>query len=94
MSGFTFEGQMQAARYAAAAQAAILTGLISPEYLTTRCPECGDEMSVGAPDDHVIGIDREEIQFVIIACEGYWVIPPSLVGIDSPHWSDWTKADN
>lgn len=57
------------------------------QSLTRVCPEC--ELEVDAM------IDEHEWEhgmigpWVIVGCEGYYVIDPNLVGIDSPNWSDW-----
>jgi hypothetical protein len=96
MSGFTFEGQMYLARYAARAQAALLNGFIPMGYRTSRCTECGDEMTIGSPEDHVIMVDANGTQLVLIACEGYLMVPPAVVGMGDtyPNWSDWTAGDD
>lgn len=49
-------------------------------WVTTECPECcGVE---GYENLHtMIG------KIVLIGCEGYFVINPNAVGIDSPNWS-------
>lgn len=52
-------------------------------YLTTRCPEC-DREAFTDPDAHVLVNG-----YVVIGCEGYYVIDPNLVGIESPNWSSW-----
>lgn len=92
MPGFTFETQMRAMQYAAGAQAALHMDLIPSQYLTTTCPECGDEVTNDITA-HVVIIDREETQFVIVGCEGYWVINPEIIGMDREGWSDWTAGD-
>lgn len=92
MSGFDFPGLMRMGRYAAMVQAAVYGDLIDPRYLTSRCPECGDEMSIGAPEDHVTVVDSEETVFVAVGCEGYWVIDPEQVGLPRNGWSDWTSG--
>ncbi len=61
-------------------------------WLTPRCPECehdAEDMSDSDLAAHII-IDG----FVVVACEGYWVIDPNAVGIDSDSWGDWTEADD
>ena len=70
---------------------------------TNYCPECGTDLMT--PDDfymdHVVWRDESapyapNLMYpdpvVIVGCEGYWVIDPAVVGIDSPNWSDW-RAD-
>lgn len=86
MPGFTFETEMRAARYASMMQAALLKDLIDPSQLTSVCPECGDQMVIGATDEHVVMIDSEETEFVLIACEGYWVMDPRIIGWDRENW--------
>lgn len=52
-------------------------------YLTKRCPEC-DGDATDEPEDHVL------VQgWCVVACEGYWVVDPNLVGIESPRWMNW-----
>ncbi len=51
------------------------------EYLFNDCPECECEPS----DDS----DWHEVYagFVLIGCEGYWVINPNILpGFSSPNW--------
>jgi hypothetical protein len=68
------------------------------DYLTRRCPECqktDEEMSTIERGWH-----RIVSGFVIVGCEGYWVINPNTrmmggvrLGGDGSkglHWSDWT----
>lgn len=87
MSGFTFESEMKAARYASAIQYAILTHDTPLPGLTDTCPECGETVD-GWNTDHILGVDREENVYVIIGCEGYWVIDPKYAMMDNTNWSD------
>jgi hypothetical protein len=87
---------MAIGRYAAGAQTALTAGLIPAQYITSACPECGDQMEVGDQDAHVIIVDGEDQMMVAIACEGYLVIPPVLLNLGHlfPNWSDWTAGDD
>lgn len=66
--------------------------------LTMTCPECGvdltEVMPTPHPDDpHVyasVAKPDGKIDFILVACEGYWVIDPNVVGIHNPNWHDWT----
>jgi len=57
---------------------------------TTKCTEC--EARIGEDGffavEHWVLFDtaRDEL-VVVIACEGYWVVDPSAVGIESEYWS-------
>lgn len=93
MSGFTFETEMKVARYVALAQAAVLTGLVPAGVLTDTCNECGDHMETGTADDHVIVVDRDENQLVLIGCEGYWHLDPVAVGLPRGNWSGNALGD-
>lgn len=93
MSGFTFETEMKMGRYAAGVQAALWMDLVPEKYLTDRCTECGESIETMDQDEHVIMVDREENQFVLVACEGYWVVNPSVAGLPNNGWDDWTEAD-
>lgn len=54
-------------------------------WLTAICTECGHEpIAEGTESQHGM-LD----EFVLIGCEGYWLINPNAVGIYNPHWSDW-----
>lgn len=53
-------------------------------YLGRECPECEQEcIQEFDSQDHVM-----HAGFVLIACEGYYVIDPNLLGFDAPRWSD------
>jgi hypothetical protein len=63
-------------------------------WQTTICPECGDiptpdrlgGLSGTSPYTHILDDDG----YVLIGCEGYFVINPAVLGITS-NWSDWTE---
>lgn len=78
--------------YAARVDIALAEGRINPP-LTTRCPECGSDFAdldeAREDTDHIIIATTSDTTAVIVACEGYFVVNPNLVGIDSPGWSDW-----
>ncbi|MEU0218721.1 hypothetical protein ABZ281_28090 [Streptomyces sp. NPDC006265] len=62
------------------------TRLIEP-YLTSVCTECDRHVNPSDPDGHVmVGYN------VVIGCEGYWLIDPTVVGIWRPNWHDWRKT--
>ena len=70
-------------RYRAAAAGAIERGDSDvARWLTIRCPECGE-----IPRDGIGHTTRGG--YVTIGCEGYFVIDPRVLGIESPYWSDW-----
>jgi hypothetical protein len=52
------------------------------KYLTATCTECGARPS--AHDDAHVVIDG----FVVIGCEGYWLVDPNALGIARPNWTD------
>lgn len=78
--------------YAEAVDAALTSGKLTGP-LTTTCPECGCNFSDGddvhQDSDHIIIATTSDTYAVVVACEGYFVVNPNLVGIDSPMWSDW-----
>jgi hypothetical protein len=70
-------------------------------YLTDRCPECGQRV-VGVMDDGThtwvsSGLDASTGEgpstYVIVGCEGYWIINPMLLGMAREQWQDWTTGD-
>lgn len=75
--------------YAEAVDAAIIAGKLSGPF-TTTCPECGinlDHPKDARMDDlHIIVTLTSDTFAVVVACEGYYVVNPNLVGIDSPLW--------
>ena len=74
-----------AARERTAYLAAVIRALMRRDpalepYLSPVCPECGH---VSEQED---GIHVVLGAAVAIACEGYWVINPNVVGIPRPSW--------
>ena len=64
------------------------------ELMTSTCPECQRTMTGLDNDDHLVlrvpGAEHDDAQvFVVIGCEGYWVINPNVVGIKCDTWLDW-----
>lgn len=59
------------------------------EVMTRRCPECGMLMEYTENDEHIVIPNQWDNATVIlvVGCEGYWVIPPDVVGILKPDWS-------
>jgi hypothetical protein len=62
-------------------------------WQTTICPECGEiptqnrmgGLNGDMPYTHILDADG----FVLIGCEGYWVINPNVINTYSPNWHDW-----
>lgn len=52
-------------------------------WITDTCPECGE---IAGEDD---GMHVRSDGVLAIGCEGYYVINPNVIGIDSPNWQDW-----
>jgi hypothetical protein len=79
--------------YLAAVIKAVVTEGRTEIPLTTTCPECGDavdqfgESERGGPH-HLVIETTSDTYAVVVGCEGYFVVNPNLVGIDSPMWSD------
>jgi hypothetical protein len=75
--------------YAEAVLAAIVAGKLSGPF-TTVCPECGDDFADAdaayADHEHIIVALTSDTFAVIVACEGYFVVNPNLIGMDSPQW--------
>ena len=76
--------------YAEAVDAALAAGRISGP-LTSTCPECGSHFAdideAYEDTEHIIIATTSDTTAVVVACEGYFVVNPNLVGIDSPNWS-------
>jgi hypothetical protein len=77
--------------YAALVDIALTDGRISGP-LTSTCPECGvnfaDADDARDDNNHIIVATTSDTFAVVVACEGYFVVNPNLIGIDSPNWSD------
>lgn len=56
-------------------------GTPMPARIDTRCPECE------SPDDGN-GLHATYRGFILVGCEGYWVINPNLLGFDKPLWTN------
>lgn len=78
--------------YAKAVDEALAAGRITGP-LTTRCPECncdfGDLDEAHEDTEHIIVATTSDTTAVVVACEGYFLVNPNSVGIDSPGWQDW-----
>ena len=75
------------ARYALAVVEMIVTERLPHEARTNECPECAEVQGHLENDDHLVwSSSKGDEVVVIIGCEGYWVVDPSLVGINSPNW--------
>lgn len=73
-------------KYVAAARRAIDNREPAIEkWLTTKCTECGAEPDEGDAE-HIFTAEG----YILIGCEGYWIINPNALGIDRPNWDDWT----
>lgn len=66
-------------------------------YLTTDCPECGENPIdnnyphlTASPDQTSHGYLRRDSDIVLIGCEGYHILDPALLGMDREGWDDWT----
>lgn len=82
---------MDTATYLNAVVSALSAGKTFPDpQISNKCPECGDWLGYFNTGDHVVwdaSTDKDtEKVIVIIACEGYWIIDPNLVGIMSDTW--------
>lgn len=70
--------------------------MVLAEYLSSKCPDCDGKiygprhMNPTQKSWHLI-IKHDGHEFVVVGCEGYFVVNPNLVGISSPNWDDWTK---
>lgn len=77
--------------YTEAVGNAVEAGKLSGPF-TTTCPECGSDFAdtdeAHEDTEHIIIALTSDTFAVIVACEGYFVVNPNLVGIDSPNWSD------
>lgn len=79
---------------------------IDPKYLTDRCPECLGRVTWLDTGNHLVVPVKEypthpfRVQandwdvYVVIGCEGYWVVNPESVGVPSRTWQDWTDPNN
>lgn len=66
-------------------------------YLTTDCPECGQNPIdnsfphlTASPDQTTHGYLHRDSDIILIGCEGYHILNPSLLGMDPEGWDDWT----
>lgn len=83
--------------YAEAVEVGLEIGTITGP-LTTRCPECDSDFAdldeAYEDTEHIIIATTSDTTAVVVACEGYFVVNPNLVGIDSPNWSDWMTNES
>jgi len=71
---------------------------VPAQYLTDTCPECGEAVTEyldAMEGPHVVTRVSNDPEgpkgyYVIIACEGFWVINPESVGLPLDNWQDWT----
>lgn len=66
-------------------------------YLTNRCTECNEIIDIFDGDGgHAVVTDGQDGTgaYVVIGCEGYWLINPNLVGFRNLQWQDWTKGES
>jgi hypothetical protein len=76
------------ARYLMMVCVALDTNTLHPDARrTTTCPECNETVTAFDTDHVVWTGGRIGTCVLVIGCEGYWVINPNLVGIDSPNWT-------
>jgi hypothetical protein len=78
-------------RYTTAVANAIDRNELQVPYLTPRCPECGmhiRDMTEDVKHWHLIIGD-----YVIVACEWYWVVNPNTVGINEEWFQWWGDED-
>lgn len=69
--------------YVLAVRDSLNFGRLAARDLRTTCPECGvepSEVPEVASDHRLAG------PYVVVGCEGYYVVNPNLVGIPSPGW--------
>lgn len=90
-----FGNERKIRTYAQAMDAAIDAGTVTGPLITT-CPECGSHFNntdeVYRDVEHIIASTTSDTFAILVACEGYFVMDPSLVGIDSPGWADYNNA--
>jgi hypothetical protein len=82
---------VETAQYVYNVTTALASGKTLPQ-MTNVCPECNDRLGFFNTGEHVVfdtnPEDRGSIDalVIIVACEGYWMIDPNLVGIPSEGW--------
>lgn len=67
----------------------VMTGLdllVIDGKVTNRCPECSETLTFFETGDHIAAAYGQDNVAVIVACEGYWCIDPSLVGLPRGQW--------
>lgn len=77
---------------------AIETGRSGYLVLTDTCPECNEKIDmfdtahiVIAQHPHAFDGPNAQAVWVVIGCEGYWVVDPGSVGLDRGQWQDWAS---
>lgn len=62
--------------------------------LTNRCQECGTlidtYLSASGDDPHLVMQTTSDTYAVLVGCEGYWQVNPTLLGMSGNMWQDWT----
>lgn len=87
------------ASYLVGVEGALEEERIPAKYLTNVCPECGDRITTwdqATRDVHIVSntanYGEPKVYAVIVACEGYWVINPEVLGLPRDNWQDWTEV--
>lgn len=87
------------AMYLMGVEGALEEERVPDRYLTNVCPECGDTIDTwdaATRDVHVVTNTANDgdpkVYAVVVACEGYWVINPEVVGLPRDNWQDWTEV--
>lgn len=65
--------------------------------LTDTCPECNETVNI-FDTNHLVVEQHPDVftgpthldAWVIVGCEGYWVVNPATVGLPIEMWQDWT----
>lgn len=66
-------------------------GSLPLDRTSDGCQECGYQINEWTPDqraEHIYAKLGDE-EFMVIGCEGYWFVDPTLVGLPRENWQDW-----
>lgn len=81
--------------YAEMVDTAVQAGKIEGPF-STRCTECGSDFAdideAHEDTEHILITLTSDTIAVVVACEGYWLVDPNKVGIESANWQDWSKS--
>jgi hypothetical protein len=65
---------------------------LSAYGLRQVCTECGEHVEAMTESERAAHVIVEPFErWIVVGCEGYWLVDPAAVGLDRGHWQDWRE---